>query len=216
MPKPPVPGALQRLAPIRQSRHLWQRHSQEPRASLEHSHPRTRLGIKARTPTAMPRIHPSQIPPGLLLCADTAAPKSKGLQWFGAQWVARQPRHPLPVLSAWKWSPLVTPGHHSTPPCRSGYGAVSPLSISSPLPRPALAAGQSPAQSPAGSHLRRSLAAIPGQSSWRYWEEWGSTPRLTRPALAQHCQAPACSPESAVTGRQRRPGCQRSQREGCH
>lgn len=84
---------------------------------------------------------------------------------------------------AWKQNPPVAPGHCSTLPCRPGYGAILPLSISSPLPRPALAAGQSPAQSPAGSRLRRSLAAIPGQSSWRYWEERGSTSRLTRPAL---------------------------------
>lgn len=178
MPKPPAPGALQRLAPLGQSRYLWPWHSQEPHTSSEHRHPRTRLGIKARTPTAMPRIHPSRIPP-----ADTAAPKSRSLQGFGAWQAAWQPGHPLPGLSTWKWNPPVTPGHGSTLLCGSGYGAVLPLRISSPLPQPALAAGQSPAQSPAGSCLRRSLAAIPGQSSWRYWEERGSTPRLTRPAL---------------------------------
>lgn len=92
MPKPLVPGALQRLAPIRQSRHLWPQHSQEPCATLEHRHPKTRLGIKARTPTAMPRSYSSQIP---LVC-DMAALKTRSLQCFGAQQAAWQPRPASP------------------------------------------------------------------------------------------------------------------------
>lgn len=63
------------------------------------------------------------------------------------------------------------------------------LSIPSPLPPPALAAGQSPVQNPAGSRLRHSLAAIPSQSSWRYWEEQRSTSRLTHPALPKRRRA---------------------------
>lgn len=109
---------------------------------------------------------------------------------------------PLPGPSAWKWSPPVTLGHHSTPPCRSGYGAVLEQSSCSASLAGAGCWSVSSAEA-AGSPLGTAWLPFPANPH----ADTGRTSRLTHPA-------PACSPESAVTGRQRHPGHRRSQQDG--
>lgn len=202
MPKPLVPGALQRLAPIRQSRHLWPQHSQEPCATLEHRHPKTRLGIKARTPTAMPRSYSCQIPP---VC-DMAALKTRSLQCFGAQQAAWQPRPASPralCLEVEPTSDIRTP-LHPTMQIRVRNSLEQFYRSASPVLSLAGAGCRSEhGAEPAGSPLGEAWLRFPANPH----TDTGRTSRLTRPA-------PACNPESAVTSRQRHPGHRRSQQDG--
>lgn len=176
--------------------------------TLEHRHPRTRLGIKARNPTAMPCIHPSQLPPACY-CTPTRQPQRAGA-CSGLE-LSRQvssPGHALPGVSGLEAEPTSRTGTLLHPAVQTRlWSSFTAQHLQSP-PSAGTGCRSEPGAEPRWqpSTAQRFPANPPGDT--------GRSREAHPGSHAQHCQAPACSPESAVTGRQRRPGHQRSQREG--
>lgn len=98
--------------------------------TLEHRHPRTRLGITARTPRAMPH---SPNPSSLLLCANMAAPKSRSHTPLGMG--LSIPGYPIAGPS---WHSRTHQQHWATAPhmVQSSLKQRYHPSIPSPLPWP--------------------------------------------------------------------------------
>lgn len=130
--------------------------------------------------------------------------RTRSLQWFEAQQTACQPRPACSRALCLEPTSDTRASLHPTMQIRlwRSFRAVFLLSIPSPLPRWCWLLVRAQRRA-CWQPSRRSLAAIPDQSSLRYWED-----------IQAHTPSPECNPESAVTGRQRYPGHRRSQQEG--
>lgn len=168
-------------------------------------------GNRSQEPHGNALHPPIPNPPSLLLHANMAAPKSRSLQWFGAQQAAQQPR-PCSPRGLWPVSRTHQSHQDTAPPCRADQAMEQFYRSASPVP----SLGQH--WLPVRARRRAPLAAVYGAAWLRFPAnppgDTGRSGEAHPGSHAQHCQAPACSPESAVTGRQRCLGHQRSQREG--